>query len=171
MDHERRAKNIYTFPGEYLLYIPHGVFVAIPGDTIHARGFCFGRKFKCPMKKTLKQKEIYFQNQCLHFTFCCSSLAIEEAEGEDKIIKVGDNKKICKNDFVPNKEIMENLFKNLLDHHPKYMPPKVEGKPPKKQKKNWVQLSIQVLVAKIEIFHVIACLTLFDLIILLCIFG
>jgi len=118
------------------LYIPHGVFVALPGDTIHAGGFCFGRKFKCPMKKTSKQKERYFQNQHLHFTFCCSSLAVEEAEGEDKIIIVGDNKKICKNDFVPNKEIMDNLFNNLLDHHPKYMPPKVEGNPLKKQKQN-----------------------------------
>ncbi len=61
---------------------------------------------------------------------------LEEAEGEDKIIIVGDNKKICKNDFVPNKEIMDNLFNNLLDHHPKYMPPKVEGNPLKKQKQN-----------------------------------
>ncbi len=136
MDHERRTKNIYVFPRQYSLYIPCGVFVALPGDTIHAGGFCFGRKFKFHMKKNSKQKERYFQNQHLHFTFCCSSLAVEEAEGEDKIIIVGDNKKIYKNDFVANKEIMENLFKNLLDHHPKFMPPKVEGKPPKKQRKN-----------------------------------
>jgi len=135
MDHERRVKNIYVCPGQYFLYIPRGVFVALPGDTIHAGGFCFGRKFKCPMKKTSKQKERFFQNQRLHFTFCCSSLAVEEAEGEDKIIIVGDNTKICKKDFEPNKEIMNMLFNNLLDHHEKYKPHKVEGKPPKKQKK------------------------------------
>ena len=94
------------------------------------------------MKKTSKQKERYFQtNQRLHFTFCCSSLAVEEAEGEDKIIIIGDNKKFCKNDFVPNKEIMEMLFRNLLDHHPKYKPPTVEGKPPKKQIKIQVNYS------------------------------
>jgi len=45
MDHERRAKNIYVFPGQHFLYIPCGVFVALPEDTIHAGRFCFGRKF------------------------------------------------------------------------------------------------------------------------------
>jgi len=88
------------------------------------------------MKKNFKEKERYFKNQHLHFTFYCSSLVVEEAEGEDSTIIVGDNKKICKNDFVTNKEIMENLFNNLLDHHSKFMPPKVEGRPPKKLRKN-----------------------------------
>jgi len=40
-----------------------GVFVAIPGDTIHAGGFCFGRKLTCPIKRNQKKnKERYFQN-------------------------------------------------------------------------------------------------------------
>jgi len=49
-------------------------------------GFCFSRKLKCPLIKTSKQKEKIFSNQHLHFTFCSLSLAVEEAEGEDKII-------------------------------------------------------------------------------------
>jgi len=77
------------------------------------------------MKKNSKQKERYFQNQHLHFTFCSSSLAVEEAESEDKIIIVGDNKKICKNDFVANKEIMENLFKRTII--PSLCPLKLKG--------------------------------------------
>jgi len=28
IDHERRAQSIYVFPGQYFLYIPHGLFVA-----------------------------------------------------------------------------------------------------------------------------------------------
>jgi len=56
-DHIRKAKDIYVVPGQYFLYIPHGVFVALPGDAIHAGGFCFGRKYKCPAKRNLKNKK------------------------------------------------------------------------------------------------------------------
>ena len=120
-DHARRAKDIPVTPGQYFLYIPRGVFVALPGDTIHAGGFCFGRKWQCPTKNNRKTNNVhYFQNQHLHFTFCCSSLAVEEASGETNITIVDDDRKPCVNDFVANKEIMDNLFKCLLDHHPKF---------------------------------------------------
>jgi len=46
--HKREEEDIYVTPGQYLLHIPKGVFVAIPGDTIHAGGFCFGKMVICP---------------------------------------------------------------------------------------------------------------------------
>jgi len=49
---------------------------------------------------------------------------VEEAYSETNITIVGDNQKPCKKDFVANKEIMDNSFKCLLDHHPKFVEPK-----------------------------------------------
>jgi len=89
--------------------------------SIYAGGFCFGRKWQCPTKNNRKTNNVhYFQNQHLHFTFCCSSLAVEEASGETNITIVDDDRKPCVNDFVPNEEIMDNLFKCLLDRLPKF---------------------------------------------------
>ena len=45
---------------------------------------------------------------------------MEEASGETNIAIVGDDQKPYEKDFVANKEIMDNLFKCLLDHHPKF---------------------------------------------------
>jgi len=104
-DHDRRAKDFPVTPGKYFLYIPHGIFVALPGDTIHAGGFCFGRKWPCPTKSNRKQNNVhYFQNQHLHFTFCCASLAVEEASGETNIIIVGDDKSLLKKTLLQTKK-------------------------------------------------------------------
>jgi len=45
---------------------------------------------------------------------------VEEASGETNITIVGDGQKPYEKDFVANKEIMDNLFKCLLDCHPKF---------------------------------------------------
>jgi len=136
-DHARRAKDFPITPGQYFLYIPCGIFVALPGDTIHAGGFCFGRKWPCPTNSNRKRNNVhYFQNHCLHFTFCCSSLAVEEVTGETNIIIVGDDQKPFKKDFVANQEIMENLFKCLLDHHSKFEEPEKKDKKSAKKQKN-----------------------------------
>jgi len=122
-DHARRAKNIYITPGQYFLYIPKGVFVALPADTVHAGGFCFGSKMKCPTKTSkMRGKENFFQNQCLHFTFCCSDMAAKESKGETHITIVGDNKKPLEKDFVPDEKVMDQLYEVLLDRHPNFMP-------------------------------------------------
>jgi len=50
-DHIRSVQDIDVVPGQYFLHIPHGVFIALPTDTIHAvGGVCFGQKFMCPTK-------------------------------------------------------------------------------------------------------------------------
>jgi len=70
------------------------VFVALPADTVHAGGLCFGSKMKCPTKTSkMRGNKIFFQNQHLHFTFCCSEMADKESNGETHITIVGDNKK------------------------------------------------------------------------------
>jgi len=78
MDHQRRAKNIYVCPGQYFFYIPYRLFVALPGDTIHAGGFCFGRKFKCPMKKTSKQKKDIFRTSTFISLFVVHLLLLKK---------------------------------------------------------------------------------------------
>jgi len=122
-DHARLVKEDDVTPGQYFLYIPKGVFLALPADTIHAGGLCFGSKMKCPTKsKKMKGKEVFFQNQRLHFTFCCSEMAVKQS-GEDATITIyGDNRKPFDQDFVADKKVMDKLFEYVLDRHPNFMP-------------------------------------------------
>jgi len=55
-DNKLEDKDIYVTPGQYILYIPRCVFVAISGNTIHAGGFCFGRKVCCQNNKNATKK-------------------------------------------------------------------------------------------------------------------
>jgi len=121
-DRKRKLDEEDVCPGQYFLYIPRGIFVAIPGDTIHAGGFCFGKKLPCPTKKSGKKeaKVEYFQNQRLHFTFPMTNMTLEDAEGDDTILIVTDDRPRFKNDFLPDEDTMAILFKNLLDHHPNF---------------------------------------------------
>jgi len=68
-DHDRRSKEVYITPCQYFLYhIPKGVFVVLPADTIHARGFCFGSKMKCPTKtKKMNVKDIFPESASLFY--------------------------------------------------------------------------------------------------------
>jgi len=43
-DHMRLNKNLYVTPGQYFLIIPRDVLFAVPVDTVHAGGFCLGRR-------------------------------------------------------------------------------------------------------------------------------
>jgi len=52
---------------------------------------------------------------------------VEEAAGETTIVIVGDNRDICKKDFVPDPKVMECLFERLLDCHPKFQLPIENG--------------------------------------------
>jgi len=49
---------------------------------------------------------------------------------------VGDDQKPFKKDFVANQEIMENLFKCLLDCHSKFEEPEKKDKKSAKKQKN-----------------------------------
>jgi len=89
MDKERVSKDIDVSPGQYFIYIPRGVLVALPASTIHAGGFCFGKKEPLPvppsmtlgnakgnnLKKTSPDE--MFQSHCLHFSFLCSQIAVD----------------------------------------------------------------------------------------------
>jgi len=105
-DHKRLNKNLYVTPGQYFLYIPRGIFLAVPGDTIHAGGLCFGKKeaLAIPPNKAKKivntGKEHLFQNHRLHFSFLCSDLAYKVATGQEtNITLVGDNQGSMYKDF------------------------------------------------------------------------
>jgi len=49
IDEKRISKNFDVAPGQYYFYFLRGVFVALPADTIHAGGFCFGKKEPLPV--------------------------------------------------------------------------------------------------------------------------
>jgi len=55
IDEKRISKNFDVAPGQYYLYIPRGVFVALPADTIPAGRFCFGKKESLPVPPARKQ--------------------------------------------------------------------------------------------------------------------
>ncbi len=127
-DNKREEEDIYVTPGQYFLYIPRGVFVALPGDTIHAGGFCFGKKIPCPSnknaiknskKKQPKVEEHYFQNQSLHFTICFSKKAANDVQYDISITVIDEDEERFKNDFKPDEDTMKILFKYVLDCHPK----------------------------------------------------
>jgi len=52
-DEKRSKKKIDPKPGQYYLYIPKGMIVILPGDTIHAGSFCFGSKLEYPSAKNI----------------------------------------------------------------------------------------------------------------------
>jgi len=115
-DEKRSKKKIDPKPGQYYLYIPKGMMVILPGDTIHAGGFCFGSKLEYP-----NAKNIQFQNHRFHFFFCCTEEAVTDANGKKNTI-IADNKPICYDDFKPDDTIMQQLFEKL-DHHPNFVHP------------------------------------------------
>jgi len=102
------------------LYIPCGVLVVLPGDTVHEGVFCFGRKLPCP--STVPGNEVLLQNHQLHFIFCCSHLAFQDSNGEASITVVGEDEAPFLKDYLPDEEVMESLFKSVLDCHPNYIP-------------------------------------------------
>jgi len=142
-DHKRLDKNLYVTSGQYFLYIPRGVFIAVPGDTIHAGGFCFRKKkaLAIPPIKTKKivntGNEHLFQNHWLHFSLLCSDLAYKVATGQEtNITLVGDNQGNLYKDFLADEGVMDTLFKCLLDCHPNFVPPETNVKHGKKQAKD-----------------------------------
>ena len=125
-DEKRSNKKIDPKPGQYFLYIPKGTMLILPGDTIHAGGFCFGSRLEYP-----SAKNIQFQNHRLHFFFCCSEEAVTDANGKKNNI-IADNKCICYDDFKPDDTVMQELFENLLDHHSNFVYPQKKKKTSKK---------------------------------------
>jgi len=47
----RESRKIASKPGKYFLYIPKGIMVVLPEDTIHAGGFCFGSRLITQLAK------------------------------------------------------------------------------------------------------------------------
>jgi len=72
-DAKRKQKKIDAKPGKYYLYIPKGVMVILPGNTIHAGGLCFGSKMEYPTA----QKKIFFRTT----GFTSFSVAVNKARG------------------------------------------------------------------------------------------
>jgi len=66
-DEECISKEKEPKPGQYVLCIPCGVLVVLPGDTVHAGGFCSGRKLPCP--STVPCNEVLLQNHCFILFF------------------------------------------------------------------------------------------------------
>jgi len=127
-DNKREEEYIYVTPGQYFLYIPRGVFVALPGDTIHAGGFVLERRFfvqalRMPPRipERSNQEEHYFQNQRLHFTICFSKKAANDVSYDTSITVINEDEERFKNDFKPDEETMKILFKYVLDHHPMFI--------------------------------------------------
>jgi len=110
-DRKRKLDEEDVCPGQYFLYIPREIFVAIPGDTIHAGGSCFGKKLPYPTKKSGSKGRIFPESE---------DMTLEDAEGDDTIIIVTDDRPRFKNDFLPDEDTMAILFKNLLDRHPNF---------------------------------------------------
>jgi len=115
-DAKRKRQKLDEKPGQYYLYIPKGIMVVLPGNTIHAGGFCFGQKIDFP---SAHPNKVTFQNHRLHF-FCATKEAKIDANGGKNTI-IADNKPICYDDFKPDEKIMNILFENLLDHHPNFV--------------------------------------------------
>ena len=114
----------------------------LPGDTIHAGGFCFGSRLEYP-----SDKNIQFQNHRLHFFFCCTEEAVTDANGKKNSI-IADNKHICYVDFKPDDTIMQELFENLLDHHPNFVHPQSKKKACMKKNMNRKFLAKNLLSSK-----------------------
>ena len=145
LDVKRKSENEEVAPGQYYLYIPRGVFVALPGSTIHAGGFCFGKKEPLPVHpskkkgrpkkdptKTLKTSpDEMFQNHHLHFSFLCSTEAHDAATADTKISVIKEKKPEYFDDYLPDPNIMNILFECLLDGHSDFVPIK---DPPKRGK-------------------------------------
>jgi len=74
-DEERLKRDMYVAPSQYFMYIPRGVFIALPGDTIHTGGFCFGRKEVLPVprnKKSTRDRSLTcFRTIGFIFSFVC----------------------------------------------------------------------------------------------------
>ncbi len=94
--------------------------IAIPGDTVHAGGFCFGRKLPCPSR--VPGKEIFLQNHCLHFIFCCTDLAFKDCNKETSIQIVADDEPPFVRDYAPDEEVLNSLLESVLDHHSDFIP-------------------------------------------------
>jgi len=118
-DQKRVAKNVYPKPAQYMLYIPRGVLLVVPADTVHAGGMCFGSKVVCPSKSN--NNDIMFQNTRLHFNFCCSKKGYDVANKVAKIVIRSDDRPKYVPDLMPDGEIMECLFKSVLDRHPNFI--------------------------------------------------
>jgi len=61
----------------------------LPGDTVHAGGFCFGGKEA--HLSSVPRKEILVQNGHFYFNLCCSQLAHDDINEEVTITIVGDS--------------------------------------------------------------------------------
>jgi len=107
-------------PGQYFLYIPWGIMIVLPGDTVHAGDFCFGGKEAYP--SSVPGKEIFVQNGQLHFNFHCSQLAHDDINGEATITIVADNEPPYLRDFEPDEIILKSLFESVLDRHEVFVP-------------------------------------------------
>jgi len=141
-DEERIEKDKDPKPGQYVLYIPHGVMIAIPGDTVHAGGFCFGRKLPCPSR--VPGKEIFLQNHLLHFIFCCTELAFKDCKKETSIQIVGDDEPPFLRDYAPDEEVLNSLLESVLDCHSDFIPIAAYNNPTrpsrKRKRKNLIKL-------------------------------
>jgi len=93
---------------QYYLYIPYGLGLILPGDVVHAGGFCFGRPMTYARKPKSKSK---FTNHHLHFFLCPDDASYKEGDGEKNEIYYDDD---------PDKVAEAALKGNRLPDHPAY---------------------------------------------------
>jgi len=145
-DEDRVTKDLDVAPGQYFIYIPRGVFVALPASTIHAGGFCFGKKEPLPVppsnargkaKATTSKTspDVLLQNHRLHFSFLCSQNAFDAVQKETQITLIDAEDENNLKDYVPDEDIMKVLFECLLDCHPAFTPAQDSKKNAKSEEK------------------------------------
>ena len=148
-DEERIEKDKDPKPGQYVLYIPHGVMIAIPGDTVHAGGFCFGRKLACP--SSIPGKENFLQNHCLHFIFCWLGF-----QGKETSIQiVADDEPPFVRDYAPDEEVLNSLLESVLDCHSDFIPIAAYNNPtrPSRKRKIWSNCIQMIQRKMLDLFH------------------
>ena len=84
----------------FYLYIPYGVMLYLPGDVIHAGGFCFGRK---PTNQ--------LSNERVHFYIC-------DGNDSNALADALDNKNHNKHEpeYVPDPEILSRIKERLVEY-------------------------------------------------------
>jgi len=107
-------------PGQYVLYIPHGVMLVLPGDTVHVEVFVLAAK--CHVQAKLVEKKFYCRMAICTFNFCCSQLARDDCNGEASITVVSNDEPPYLRDYAPEEINMKSLLQSVLDHHEDFTP-------------------------------------------------
>ncbi len=124
--YKKRQKVLKDHHAQYYLYIPYGMLLILPGNVIHAGGFCFGSP---KIHANTPKSHFKLTNHRLHFFLCpdeSSKIAGETEHNEiyfdddDDNVPVASLKgtdKASHVDFHISDGVMEKLHTNLLSEY------------------------------------------------------